>query len=482
MIDVFAFSGLPVAVFGLGRSGMAAAQALMKSGAEVWAWDDNEGARARARAAGIPLVDLYLCHWRELTTLILSPGVPLHHPEPHPVVKLARAAGCEIVGDIELLARSQRDCAYIGVTGTNGKSTTTTLIGHILRMSGREVQVGGNVGTPVLDLKPLALGGIYVLETSSFQLELTVSLTFDVAVLLNLSPDHLDRHGDMAGYIRAKKLIFHRQTDPRTAVVGVDDAHCREIYRDLKKVGDQIVVPISSGERVPGGVYVTDGVLYDDTQGHKVSIVDLRGVSTLPGTHNWQNAAAAYTAARAVGVAPHVIMASFNSYPGLAHRQELIEIVDGVRYVNDSKATNADAAARALACYDNIYWIAGGRAKEGGIETLAPYFGRIRHAFLIGAAARGFAATLVGRAPFTLSGKLEVAVAQAREQALAEKTAGAVVLLSPACASYDQFSNFEERGDAFRAFVNGLPGRRSEPETVSVVPGAAGHQQGSGAA
>lgn len=471
MIDVFPFAELPVAVFGLGRSGTATAKALMKSGAEVWAWDDSEDARARARAAGIPLVDLYFCNWKELTTLVLSPGVPLHHPEPHPVVKLARAANCEVIGDIELLARSQRECAYIGVTGTNGKSTTTVLIGHIMKVSGRDVEVGGNLGPPVLELQPLGFGGTYVLEMSSFQLELTLSLTFDVAVLLNISADHLDRHGDMDGYVRAKKLIFHRQTDPRTAVVGVDDAFCGKIYEELRCAGDQIVVPISGRERVHGGVYVVDGVLYDDTEGREQPIIDLKGVHTLPGEHNWQNAAAAYAATRAAGVAPQVIMACINSYPGLVHRQELVAIIDGIRYVNDSKATNADAAARALACYDAIYWIAGGRPKEGGIDALAPYFGRVRHAFLIGEAALPFSRVLDGKVPFTLSDNLKTAVHQARERALADRIKGAVVLLSPACASFDQFANFEERGDTFRALVKALPGERSDPEEVSVVPG-----------
>ncbi len=474
MIDVFPFADLPVAVFGLGRSGTATAKALMKSGAEVWAWDDGEDARARAREAGIPLVDLYLCNWKELTTLVLSPGVPLHHPAPHPVVTLARAANCEVIGDIELLARSQRDCAYVGVTGTNGKSTTTVLIGHIMKASGQNVEIGGNLGTPALDLYPLGLGGTYVLEMSSFQLELTLSLTFDIAVLLNVSVDHLDRHGDMDGYIRAKKLIFHRQTDPRTAVIGVDDTFCRKIYGELKRVGDQIVVPISGRERVHGGVYVVDGVLYDDTQGREQPIIDLKGVHTLPGEHNWQNAAAAYAATCAAGIAPNVIMACLNSYPGLVHRQELVAIVDGVRYVNDSKATNADAAARALACYDTIYWIAGGHPKEGGIDALAPYFGRIRHAFLIGEAALPFSLTLDGKVGFTISGDLKTAVHQARAQALADKAKGAVVLLSPACASFDQFANFEERGDAFRTLVEALPGERSDPEEVSVAPGASG--------
>lgn len=472
MIEVFPFAGLPVAVFGLGRSGLATAKALSRSGADVWAWDDSEDARARASEQGVPLVNLYMCNWRELTSLVLSPGIPLHHPEPHAVVKLAKAAGCEVIGDIELLARSQRDVAYVGITGTNGKSTTTALLGHILSLSGRETEVGGNIGKPVLDLAPVGADGVYVLEMSSFQIELTVSITFDVGVLLNISADHIERHGSLAGYVAAKKRIFHRQTDPRTAVIGVDDEHCEKIYRELRAVGDQVVIPISGQRKVPGGVYVVDGVLHDDRERRGQPVADLRAVRRLPGAHNWQNAAAAYAAACAAGVEPTVAVACLNSYPGLAHRQELIEIVDGIAYVNDSKATNADAAAKALACYQPIYWIVGGRPKQGGIDGLESLFGHVRHAFLIGEAALPFSQALQGKVPFTLAGDLVTAVEEARKQALADGVAGATVLLAPACASYDQFTDFEARGDAFRALVNGLPGTRSDPEEHSIAPPA----------
>ena len=462
MIEVFPFAGLPVAVFGLGRSGLAAAQGLKLGDAEVWAWDDNEDVRAKARDSGIPLVDLYVSNWKELTSLVLSPGVPHAFPEPHPIVKLARAAGCEVIGDIELLARTQRDAAYIGVTGTNGKSTTTALIGHIMQVSGRDAEVGGNLGVPALELHPMGAEGTYVLEMSSFQLELTLSITFDVAVLLNISADHLDRYDGMDGYIAAKKLIFNRQTSPRTAVVGIDDDLGRAVCEELKAAGDAVVVPISGRGRVPGGVYVEDGVLYDGTEGKPLPILDLGSVHDLPGVHNWQNAAAAYAATKAAGVDPRAIMACIQSYPGLVHRQEMVSVVDGVGYVNDSKATNPDAAARALACYDTIYWIAGGRPKEGGLEALEPYFDRIAHAYLIGEAADAFASALGGKVEVTLSGDLESAVKQAGAQAMKDKAAEPVVLLSPGCASFDQFDDFEARGDAFRDLVEKLPGRHEE--------------------
>jgi UDP-N-acetylmuramoylalanine--D-glutamate ligase len=463
MIDVFPFAGLPVAVFGLGRSGLAAAEALLASEAEVWAWDDDAEARDRAETQEIPLVDLYRCDWSELTSLILSPGIPLHHPAPHPVVTLAREAGCEVIGDVELLVRAQRDAAYIGVTGTNGKSTTTALIGHILQVSGREAEVGGNLGVPALALHPLGAEGVYVLEMSSYQLELTYSVTFDVGVLLNISADHLDRHGDLAGYIAAKRQVFRRQTKPRAAVVGVDDPDSRSVYEDLRNKGDQVVIPISGRVPVAGGVYVEDGVLYDDTEeGEPVPVVDVAQVPTLPGVHNRQNAAAAYAAAKTAGVSPHAIMACIQSYPGLVHRQELLAVIDGVAYVNDSKATNPDAAARALACYETVYWIAGGRPKSGGLDAVGPYLDRVRHAFLIGEAADAFAEALAGKAEASVTGTLAEAVAEAHALAHAETRPGAVVLLSPACASFDQFKDFEARGEAFGALVEALPGEREE--------------------
>ncbi len=477
MIDLGFFGGLPVAVLGLGKSGLSAARTLRDSGAEVWAWDDNEDRRAVAREADIPLVDLATCNWGELTSLILSPGIPHTHPEPHPVARLAKEHGCEIIGDIELLARAQRDARYLGITGTNGKSTTTALVGHILELSGRAVAAGGNLGTPALELDPLDSGGTYVLEMSSYQLEITVSITFDVSVLLNISADHIERHGGLDGYVAAKRMIFHRQTKPRSAVIGIDDEISREIFEQLKAADEQVVFPISGVTRAPGGVYVRNGVLHDDTEGQPggqaVPAIDLREVPTLPGVHNWQNAAAAFAACKAIGVEAPVIAACLRSFPGLAHRQELIEIIDGIAWINDSKATNADAAAKALACYDNIYWIAGGQAKEGGLAGLEPHFGRIAHAFLIGEAAEAFAETLGGKVPATHSRELAAAVSHAQVLARSEGREGAVVLLSPACASFDQFADFEARGAAFRDLVEALPGARSDADIDKPLVGGA---------
>jgi UDP-N-acetylmuramoylalanine--D-glutamate ligase len=460
MIAVTSFAGCAVAVMGLGKSGLAAAQALKAGRAEVWAWDDQPARREAAAKAGIEPVDLTQKDLHGAAGLVLSPGIPHLFPAPHPVAARAREAGIDIVGEVELLARSQPEASYVGITGTNGKSTTTALIGHILGVTRHAVQVGGNLGTPALALDPLGRDGIYVLEMSSYQLELTRSLVFDVALLTNITPDHLDRHGGMEGYVAAKRRIFDRQDASCTAVVGMDDEPSRAIYAALAASAAPVLLPISAERRAPGGVYVLDGMLHDDIEGGDVRVADISTIPSLPGRHNWQNAAAAYAAARAMGVDRAPIVGCLRSFPGLAHRQEQIAVIDGVRYVNDSKATNADAAEKALVCYDNIYWIAGGRPKAGGIASLAPHFPRIRHAYLIGEAADEFARTLEGNAPYSKVGTLDRAVAAAREDARRERIAGAAVLLSPACASFDQFSDFEARGERFRALVEALPGER----------------------
>jgi UDP-N-acetylmuramoylalanine--D-glutamate ligase len=455
MIVVDDFQGRPMGVLGLAKSGRAAAKALAAGGAEILAWDDNPKVR-EALAAELPIRDLGTANWRDIAALVLSPGIPHSFPEPHPAVIRAREAGAAIIGDLELLGRAQPDARYIGITGTNGKSTTTALIGHILAAAGRRVEVGGNLGTPALSLAPLGRDGSYVIEASSFQLELISSLAFDIAVLLNITPDHLDRHGTMEGYVAAKRQIFARQNKAAAAIVGIDDAICRDLCDELRRTGPARVVPISVLEPVSGGVYVDQGWLVDAMGAQSMRVLDLGLAERLPGAHNWQNAAAAYAVARVSGVDTAAATTAICSFPGLAHRQELVDTIDGVRYINDSKATNADATEKALLCYPAIYWIAGGLAKAGGIEFLAPHFGRLRHTFLIGRATEEFAATLDGSVPFTRCGDLATAVAAASAQARHDGVPGAVVLLSPACASYDQFKNFEERGDIFRGLVEEL--------------------------
>ena len=456
MIVAREFAGRRIAVLGLARTGRAAARALAAGGALVVAWDDNAAVR-EAVAEEFRLEDPAAVDWQRIAALVLSPGIPHRFPAPHAAVERARAAGAEIVGDIELLGRAQPHATFVGITGTNGKSTTTALVGHILAAVGKRAEVGGNLGTPALSLAPLGSDGIYVLECSSFQLELITTLGFAVALLLNITPDHLDRHGGMAGYIAAKRRIFAHRRDGATAIVGIDDAISRDIASALRREDWTRVVPVSVRAAAPGGVYVDRrGRLIDATGNAPVAVMPLAEAERLPGPHNWQNAAAAYAAARALGVSAEAAARAIRTFPGLAHRQELVATLGGVRFVNDSKATNADAADKALACYEAIYWIAGGLPKPGGIASLGPHFGRLRHAFLIGAATEEFAATLADTVPFTRCGDLATAVARAAEAAQRDAVPGAVVLLSPACASYDQFADFEARGEAFRALVREL--------------------------
>jgi len=456
VIDLGFMQGKDVAVLGLGRTGFAAARALLAAGARVAAWDDGEATRDKAAAAGIPLAPPSSADWQRVSSLVLSPGIPHSFPRPHAAVVAARRQGIPVIGDIELFALAVAGTPTIGVTGTNGKSTTTALIGHIFSQAGRDVGIGGNLGRAVLDLDPLGDGGVYVIELSSFQLELIVSAAYDVAVLINISPDHLDRHGDMAGYVAAKTRIFANQAPRMAAVVGVDDAESRRLYRDLSRRGGRRLIPISARRAVAGGCYVKGGLLHDDLTGKARPVADLRRAPALPGVHNHQNAAAAYAASRAAGLRPEVIVRGLYSYPGLPHRQERVATIDGVLYVNDSKATNPDAALRALACYRDIYWIAGGRAKDAALRLSAGIARRVRRAFLIGEAAAAFAETLGPAVPVVRAGTLAAAVAAARAAALAEGRPSPVVLLSPACASYDQFRDFEQRGDSFRDLVAAL--------------------------
>ncbi len=474
MIDLSRNSGSSIAVFGLGRSGVSTSLALAAAGAQVHAWDDDPARRRLAADRGVTLDDLYRLEWDIVRALVLSPGVPLTHPAPHPLVARAMTAGVEVIGDMELFARSRPPGRVVGVTGTNGKSTTSALVAHLIRASGRSVQLGGNIGTPVLDLEPLDDDGIYVLELSSYQLDLIRTLVSDVAVLLNLSPDHVERHGDFANYIAAKTRIFSRRASNQTSVIGVDDDISRRIHAELAGRRGRKIIPVSVLRRIPDGVYVKNGVVIDETNGKPNEVVDLTKIKSLPGVHNWQNAAAALAAVRALDIPAREVAKAFKSFPGLAHRQEVVCKIGRVTYINDSKATNAAAAARGLACYDRIYWIAGGRAKEGGIATLSPYFPKMIHAFLIGESAGAFAQTLEGRVPYTVSGDVATAVRQASDMALGDRRSGSIVLLSPACASFDQFSDFEDRGNKFREVVLDEKRKRDAEleKDTSIVPPA----------
>ncbi|BDG71116.1 UDP-N-acetylmuramoyl-L-alanine--D-glutamate ligase [Roseomonas fluvialis] len=444
------FLGARIAVVGLGRAGLPAALRLVEWGAEVEAWDDGEAQRAAATVAGLTLRDPSEGRFRA-DALLLSPGIPHLLPRAHPAAEAARAAGAPVLCDVEFLYRAvlaaQSRARFVGVTGTNGKSTTTALIHHVLTKAGRVAQVGGNLGPPALSLNILGSEGVYTLEMSSYMLERIATLRFNVAVMLNLSPDHLDRHGDMAGYAAAKARIFARQSHEDVAVLGQDDAITAAMAAGLAAR----IVPISADTAQPGGIWAEGPVLRDDDG----PIADLRDARALPGSHNAQNAAAAAAACRALGVARADIAAGIATFAGLQHRLERVGEARGVVFVNDSKATNADSAARALASYDRVVWIAGGEAKEGGIESLVPYFPRIAHAVLIGRDAAVLARTLAAHGiPHEVAGTLDAAVPAAAAAAFAG--AAPVVLLSPACASWDQFSGFDERGDSFRDLARSI--------------------------
>ncbi|MBU4238214.1 MAG: UDP-N-acetylmuramoyl-L-alanine--D-glutamate ligase [Alphaproteobacteria bacterium] len=466
MIPVPGFEGRRVAVFGLGRSGITAARALKAGGARPVLWDDGVSGRLQAQAEGFIVEDLTAADWSGFAALVLSPGAPLTHPKPHWTVDKAREAGVPVVGDIELFARAiavlpqgQRP-KVVAITGTNGKSTTTALIGWVLQQAGLTVYVGGNIGIGVLALPEPTPGAVYVIEVSSYQLDLTTRFAPDVAILTNISPDHLDRHGGMEGYVAAKRRIFQsRKTAP---YVGIDDPYGFAIWQELKAEG-RAVDPVSVERPMDDdlGMYLMDDWLTYNAGGRPAPIVDLSKARSLPGRHNAQNAAFAFLAVNDMGIPEETVVKGLLTFPGLAHRMEAVGHIGHVRFINDSKATNADAARQALASYPSVFWIAGGKPKDGGIDDLTDLFPRVTKAYLIGEAAEAFAATL-GDTPHVISKTMDAAVAAAAADAQA---AGGdqIVLLSPACASFDQYPDFEVRGEAFRAAVLNLG---ATPETA----------------
>jgi len=461
MIPITTFAGRKVAVFGLGSSGVVAASALSAGGAEVVGWDDSSQRIALAASTGMAVADPRELDWSKIAALVLAPGVPLTHPVPHWSVGIARAAAVEVIGDIELFCRERRAHAplspFVAVTGTNGKSTTTALIAHICTQAGFDTQLGGNIGTAVLALAPPKIGRVHVVECSSFQIDLAKSIDPSVGILINLTEDHLDRHGTMDNYAAVKERLISGVPIDGAAIIGVDDNRCQAIADRAARSGRR-VVRVSVRHPLAYGVYVDAERILEATGGTAQEVAQLGNIGPLRGRHNAQNAACAVAAALALGVDRRVIQAGLRSFPGLAHRMEEVGRKDRVLFMNDSKATNADSAAQALACFGDIYWIAGGKAKTGGIESLAGYFPRIRRAYLIGAAAEEFAKTLDGRVDHVNVGTLDRAVEEAARDAAASGLDHPVVLLSPACASYDQFENFEARGAVFGKLVRSLPG------------------------
>jgi len=466
LIPASSFAQRNVAVFGLGGSGRATAASLKAGGASVAGWDDSAATREAAAAAGIPIVDLEAADWRDFAALVLAPGVPLTHPEPHWTVLRAEAAGVEIIGDIEIFCRERRrnvpDAPFVAITGTNGKSTTTALIAHILATAERDVQLGGNIGTPVLSLDPPRMGRYHVVEVSSFQIDLAPSIDPTVGLLLNVTPDHLDRHGTMDRYAALKEQLV---AGSKTAVVAVDDDICQAVADRIEQDGVS-VVRVSARRPLARGVFADGAMLHVADDGAIRPFASLAGIASLRGEHNAQNAAAAVAAVRLLGLSDEAIVAGLRSFRGLPHRMEQVGRRGRVLFVNDSKATNADAAAKALRSFDRIYWIAGGRPKEGGIDSLADYFPKVARAYLIGEAMEAFAATLAPSVPVERSVTLADAVAAAARDAARDPAAEAVVLLSPACASYDQFQNFERRGDAFRTLALALEGVQNREEAA----------------
>ena len=464
MIPVTSFAGKTVAVFGLGGSGLASCHALKAGGAEVIAGDDGADRLAEAAKAGFVTADLRNESWSRFAALVLTPGAPLTHPAPHWTVFLAREAGVEVIGDIELFCRERQrhapDAPFVAITGTNGKSTTTALIAHLTRVAGYDTQMGGNIGTAILSLEPPRKGRVHVIEMSSYQIDLTASLDPTVGILLNISEDHIDRHGTLAHYAEVKERLVAGVQTQGTAIIGVDDGWSRAAADRIEQGGKR-VVRVSVRNPLPDGIYVDHETIWRASGGARSEVARIGGIGSLRGLHNAQNAACAAACAIALGISGEVLQKALRSFPGLAHRMEQVGRRGNVLFVNDSKGTNADAAARALSSFSDIFWIAGGKPKLGGITGLAEYFPRIRKAYLIGEAAQEFAATL-GSVPHEISQTLEVAVEHASRDAEASGLADPVVLLSPACASFDQYRNFEVRGDAFRALVQALPGLRKK--------------------
>ncbi|HXE02956.1 MAG TPA: UDP-N-acetylmuramoyl-L-alanine--D-glutamate ligase, partial [Hyphomicrobium sp.] len=447
-----------------GSSGTAAARALLAGGADVAAWDDSAAGREAALRDGLPLVDLATADWSGFSALVLAPGVPLTHPVPHWTVVKARQSGVEIIGDIEVFARERAlrapKAPFIAITGTNGKSTTTALVAHILRHAGYDVQLGGNIGRAILTLEEPAADRFHVVEMSSFQIDLTPTLNPTVGVMLNVTPDHLDRHGTIENYAAVKERVVQ---GAEVAAIGIDDDFGLAMLK--RRIESGPAVAFSAEKSLAPGYSLLDGtIVCSNRAALAVKLGSLSGITTLRGRHNAQNALAAVAAVREclnwLGRSADLDwQGALASFPGLPHRMEEVGRVGNVLFINDSKATNADSTEKALLSFPrDVFWIVGGKPKAGGIASLAPLFGGVIKAYLIGESSEDFAATLEGKVNFKRSKTLDAAVAEAARDAAKSRGAEPVVLLSPACASYDQFKNFEVRGDAFRALVAALPG------------------------
>ncbi|WP_339707187.1 UDP-N-acetylmuramoyl-L-alanine--D-glutamate ligase [uncultured Sphingosinicella sp.] len=442
MITARAFATRHYAVFGLARTGLSVVAALRAAGATVTVWDDDAKKRAAIEDVQVHVADLNTADLSAFDGIVVSPGVPLNT---HPLAARAAAAGVPVLGDIELFAQARAELPphkVVGITGTNGKSTTTALIHHILAHAGVPASMGGNIGLPILSQDALPEGGVYVLELSSFQIDLTQSLACDVAILTNITPDHLDRYDGMAGYAASKERLFDMQAEGATAIFVSDDDLTDAIAKARSGV------PVSFDDVVSEGVSLVNGAVYVDGEllGYQADW------PSLAGPHNAQNAVAAIAATRVLGLEPAAIKAGLETYPGLAHRMERVAEIGGVLYVNDSKATNPTSTAPALAAYPAIHWIVGGKRKTDELDACLPYLGHVRAAYVIGDAEMVYAHLLGAYVPVIRAGTVE----RATQLAAGAAKPGEVVLLSPACASYDQFRDFEQRGDVFKGAVQEL--------------------------
>lgn len=429
MITTTAFKGRKFAILGLARSGLAAARSLVAGGAEILAWDNDEG--ARAKVADIATVaDPLHADLQGFEAIVVSPGVPINR---HPIADKAKASGLPLIGDIELFAMARPSLPphrVVGITGTNGKSTTTALVHHLLKSAAFPVRMGGNIGLPILSQAPLSAGGIYVLELSSYQIDITHTLACDAAALINLSPDHLDRYDGYEGYMASKARLFDMQTQGQHSVFGKGDADTERVYRDVAAMRGADVVHLAD----------------------PMAVIGQADWPSLQGPHNLQNIAVAIALVESLGVTKAQWRPALRSFKGLAHRMEVVAERNGVLFVNDSKATNPASTAPALAAYPRVHWIVGGLPKSDSLDECAPNFGHVVKAYTIGEAGPLFYELLAPHMPVERSEMMGAAVHAAAAQA----QPGDVVMLSPACASFDQFKDFEARGDAFRAIVEAL--------------------------
>ncbi len=460
-----------VAILGLGKTGMAVARELKLRGVHVIAWDDKEVLRKEAEGLHVTIKDLRNVDFSDVELLVISPGIPHTYPEPHPVAKLAKENGVKIVSDVELFVSTYKKAKYIGITGTNGKSTTTALVYHVLKENGIPCAIGGNFGIPVFDLPILDNNGYYVFEMSSYQIELSPSIDFDVAVLLNITPDHLSRHNGMEGYVNVKKSIFNRKSKKNCInVVAVDDTYTKKIFNELQKTqATSLNIPVSYSKKIENGYFVSSqGMLIDNTKNAKSEIFDLSSLDNLCGKHNWQNISAAFAVAKSVGLSNTKIINAIKTFKTLEHRIEYVGTFAGIKFIDDSKATNAESVKYAIDSMNDIYWIIGGRQKEGGISLLEPQLsdGNIKRTFVIGECEKDFYNLTKKYMPSYRCHKLEKAVYKAFKLALKDlkkgKVKNPVILLSPATASFDQYKSFEERGDHFKSLFREIVGKYSK--------------------